>query len=408
MVDAINAVNAATHTRINQNKDFAINWQNLTAKEVLEYAGHGEDVPIEILKWAEDYAKLENAPDDATYEAVNGATDVDEANKNAGVSDSESAEESAEEKEAEEDKSETNEVVEEISLYDQAGILIGESDAVNKDVSDAVRDTNKKVKQGERIAAEATSRATTIEFFTRSLKAEYDELVKKLEGDRKNITPEDLAKLDKLSARLLNIGNRGQNELAGYDLQLQEIEQVFAQYQPLPPAAKEKGTETIDVGKKLVAMSPLEQGDMLSPAIENAESVTAAVALREMHHREWFFLFDRNYIRGIHAIKSGENAVDSGNNGDSVLENANSKMHDFKYTVNEAVDKVEDATLVEGKTFKLESNEGSHRQQRKNNENNDQNDNIAKNDPINKDKNIQADALELQKRKEQRGETKPA
>ncbi len=211
MVDAINAVNAATHTRINQNKDFAINWQNLTAKEVLEYAGHGEDVPIEILKWAEDYAKLENAPDDATYEAVNGATDVDEANENARVSDSESAEESAEETEAEEDKGETNEVVEEISLYDQAGILIGESNAANKDVSDSIKDTNRKVRQGDRIAADATTKANLIEFFTRSTKAEYDDLVKKLEGDKKNITPEDLAKLDKLSSRLLNIGNRAQN-----------------------------------------------------------------------------------------------------------------------------------------------------------------------------------------------------
>ena len=82
-------------------------------------------------------------------------------------------------------------------------------------------------------------------------------------------------------------------------------------------------------------------------------------------------------------------------------------MHDFKFEVNDAIDKVEDATLVEGKTFKLQNPDGSRRQQRKRaNDNTD--DTVAKNDPINKDKNIQADALELQRRKEQRGETKPA
>ena len=407
MVDAIDAVNAATHTRINQNKDLTINWQNLTAKEVLEHAGHGEDVPVEVLKWAEDYAKMENAPDDATYEAVNGATNVDEANKNAGVSDPESAEESAEETEAEPDKGETNEVVEEISLYDQAGILIGESNAANKDVSDSIRDTNRKVRQGDRIAAEATTKANLIEFFTRSTKSEYDDLVKKLESDKKNIKPEDLEKLDRLSNRLSNIGNRAQNEFAGYDLQLQEIEMVFSQYAELPPVADEKGRSAIDVGAKLVAESPQNENEITTAATIQAGKHTAAAALRKVHHREWHFLFDRNYIRGIQAIKAGGNAVDSGAEGESVLEKADSKMHDFKFEVNDAIDKVEDATLVEDKTFKLQNPDGSRRQQRKRaNDNTD--DTVAKNDPINKDKNIQADALELQRRKEQRGETKPA
>ncbi len=155
-------------------------------------------------------------------------------------------------------------------------------------------------------------------------------------------------------------------------------------------------------------MSHQAQGEIVTPATENAESLTEAAALREVHHREWYVLFDRNYIRGIHAMKAGGNAVDAGAEGESVLENANSKMHDFKSTVNEAVDKVEDATLVEGKTFKLQNPEGSRRQQRKKENNADNNDTVAKNDPINKDKNVQADALELQRRKEQRGETKPA
>jgi len=400
MVDAINAVNAATHTRINQNRDLAVNWKSLTAKEVLEHAGKGDIVPVEILKWAEDYAKLEDAPDDVSYETVNGATNIDDANEAAGVSDTESAEDSAEETEGENVNSEPKE--EEISLYDQAGLLITDSNTSSSNITDIIDDSNKKVEQGERLASETIQKAQTTENQTSSIRAEYSELLRKIEGDKKNIAPEDLLKLDRLYGQLTNIGASRQNEMAVFDLQFQEIEIVFSQYQEMPPVTEGIGNSAIEVGAQLVATSPENTSEIVTAATLNAGSDTAAAALRKVHQREWFFMFDRNYTRGIEAINAGGNAVDIANEGDSVIADANDQINEFKNENYDAEDRVEEATLVESRNIQINNNNNNNN----NSINSDKKDPVTKNDPAQKDLNILADDLELQKRKERRGEIK--
>ena len=61
MVDAINGNYSV------KPQDTSINWNDLTANEVLEYEDEGQEVPEEVLAWAQDMAKTDNA-DDVTYE----------------------------------------------------------------------------------------------------------------------------------------------------------------------------------------------------------------------------------------------------------------------------------------------------------------------------------------------------
>ena len=53
-----------------------IQWQQLTAKEILEFQKEGQDVPSEYQKWAAAISASLNVQDEVTYEMVNGETDI--------------------------------------------------------------------------------------------------------------------------------------------------------------------------------------------------------------------------------------------------------------------------------------------------------------------------------------------
>lgn len=80
MVDAIGSVSSQQIRTAK--KDNAINWQQCTSDEIIEYEQQGQEIPEYILQWAKEVAKLENAPEDITYEMAGGATTVEEMNAN--------------------------------------------------------------------------------------------------------------------------------------------------------------------------------------------------------------------------------------------------------------------------------------------------------------------------------------
>ncbi len=53
-----------------------IQWQQLTAKEILEFQKEGQDVPSEYQKWAAAISASLNVQDEVTYEMANGETDI--------------------------------------------------------------------------------------------------------------------------------------------------------------------------------------------------------------------------------------------------------------------------------------------------------------------------------------------
>ena len=52
-------------------------WKKLTAQEIIREQSKGEDIPTEILNWAEEMASLSQVPDDVTYEEVDGDVGID-------------------------------------------------------------------------------------------------------------------------------------------------------------------------------------------------------------------------------------------------------------------------------------------------------------------------------------------
>jgi len=63
MVDAIGAGKPVKNIEA-----LNINWNKLTAGEILEHEKQGEEIPKEILRWAEEMVKISGAIDNVTYE----------------------------------------------------------------------------------------------------------------------------------------------------------------------------------------------------------------------------------------------------------------------------------------------------------------------------------------------------
>ena len=74
MVDAVNGVNSG---KIDITK-----WKKLTPQEILREQGKGEEeIPAEIVAWAQQMAALAKAPDNVTYEQLDGDVGIDALDK---------------------------------------------------------------------------------------------------------------------------------------------------------------------------------------------------------------------------------------------------------------------------------------------------------------------------------------
>lgn len=51
-------------------------WKKMTPQEIIKEDGNGEEVPAEILQWAQQIAAFSQIPDDVTYDQVDGDTGV--------------------------------------------------------------------------------------------------------------------------------------------------------------------------------------------------------------------------------------------------------------------------------------------------------------------------------------------
>lgn len=52
-------------------------WKKLTPEEIIKEQSNGEDIPSEIVAWAEQVAAFAQIPDDVTYEEVHGDVGLD-------------------------------------------------------------------------------------------------------------------------------------------------------------------------------------------------------------------------------------------------------------------------------------------------------------------------------------------
>lgn len=73
----------ADSMRINANleKIDASKWKKLTPQEIIKEKSKGEEIPSELVAWAEQMAAFSKIPDNVTYEQVDGDTGIDALDK---------------------------------------------------------------------------------------------------------------------------------------------------------------------------------------------------------------------------------------------------------------------------------------------------------------------------------------
>lgn len=398
MVDAVTAVNAATRIQIEQRKDLTVDWNKLSASEILEHAQKGDEVPIDILHWAEDYSKLANAPDDVTYESVNGSTNTQEVLEETGEEDSPEEEEATTNLNMTVAQQDRQVLVEQgVSLYDQGKSFADKSKISAAEVNQMQENTQNLLKQGEETENSANQITENTVNSTKSIKKEYDDHLKKVQDDIENVSPGDLNKLAKYGKQLQQYGMRAQSQMLNFDIQLQAIEDEFSQYAPIPELSNDYGDVTVDIGKELITHNP-ETQDVATPKLNPTKF---DFSLKDMKINRFRFMFDRDYKMGVIDVKNGTEAIDSGDEGKALLEEATNKNSGFKTTISNNKSEIEDATYIKGMN---EPSQEDNEQQRTERSKERQKDNTDADGTKDLSK-ILTDPLEIQKRKERLGLT---
>ena len=375
MVDAIAPVNTRN--------DISINWKKLKPSEIIQHANEGKEIPLEVLKWAEDYLKLANAPDDVTYDSSGGVAEpaiVDAAENTEGVETPEQQKNTKEEEEVQK-KEETTAAEDErqtlansgVSLYDQGKIFIDRSDTASSDTKSAMESATNSVSKGEVIAANAEETATKTETDIKSAKTEYDNLMKKLKSNPDNITTGDLNRLNELGARMSAVGTKAQAELANYSAQLNKIETEFAQYDTVPPVASDYGAVTVGIGSELVTSDTAKQKSISTAAVDNAGNKAVAQALKATKVNAFRLIFDSHYRTGVKAITAGANALDTAAAGVANITASHTRNQTSLNTLTDAQNKVENLTGAGAQNININNNGKNTTQQKTKGNTNTQN-----------------------------------
>ena len=225
MVDAINGNYSV------KPQDTSINWNDLTANEVLEYEDEGQEVPEEILAWAQDMAKTDNA-DDVTYEM---STSGEEQPQNAA-------------QQLREEMSNNG-----VSLKQQGRQFIEESKNKEDLTLQAIEQMAPLLASAQAIGDEATDIADTAKTQLEVLKAQIESLAaEKNDKPRFLQSRETRGEVQGLQAVAAALGTQATDEIQGLDAELGEIDAIINEGAVSSQLSVDFGSETVSIGQELL------------------------------------------------------------------------------------------------------------------------------------------------------------
>lgn len=402
MVDAIGSV---SNKPIVRSKDSSINWEQCTAEEIKEYKGQGEDVPVAILAWAEEIAKLANAPDDVTYEMVNGSTSIDEINQVLAVSDSANAND----KDETDSNTNMNRAQAERSLLQEGGTTLSDQGKIFMNRSSAAVSESEgmtgvlqgAIEASATLAASADEISTQTESQTSALRGEYDTLVARARDNTSEpLTEAEQARLTALGAQLTQIGANAQGTLAGLTAEAEALRATVSGFSGVPENAVDFGTETANIGFELMGVSQDKQASVSDKATAASSAKDGAMNVIKQNSRINLgrFLFDADYRLGVNASRQGTADAQTGTEGVTERNNAEVQIEGNVGEVRNAQASVENNTFV-GATDTPNRSNGDRAQQTETKD-----ETVAKEKDITlADSTITTDPNEIQKRKERKG-----
>lgn len=349
MVEAVSSVTNALKTYFQQKKNQDIAWKNLTADEIIKYINQGEDVPEEIKRWATEVQKLQDIPDDITYESVNGSSDKDEINNTRSNSDEPDADDAAEKTTmTQAQQFRQNLELDGMSKYDQGKTMSDQSVTATRAEGTMATRLSEIQELSEVLSSQAENKADETAQKTSSMKQELNQLIEKAKSGDKNLTPADFNRISELGNILNSTGLQVQAEIGDIGNQISALDNEIVQFANVAPTATDFGTETVAIGSELVTSDTDKQNEIKNAAQTAKGNDTAKIAVNAAKYNTFRFMFDRNYQMGLTAIENGGNAMDAGTEGQGLYTSAQSNIDTQIGKVENAQAKIEDSTGVAG------------------------------------------------------------
>lgn len=389
-------------------KQIYINWKQLTAKEVIKKEKEGQTAPPEILKWAEELAKINNAPDDVTYDIAQGVTDIDKLNEllnntvTANTETENNPEENAENPEQTEEANAAQQFRQGLAdsgvgLRSQGKIMTGLSAEAQTQVLAMMGNAVSNAQNASNINAEADTLTNKTISDTEATKQEYDSLMNRAQSENNSLTREERTRLAVLGQQLGKIGTEAQQQLQNMSNEINTIDASASQNSAITQNASMYGAETADVGLELMGKNEEQRGNT-AQELKTGTDASAGKTIQDAIGRVNIFklLFNSNYRTGFLAARQGAETMDTASLGEEANASAQSVIEITGNKVNTNKQKIENAT-----TAKAQDN--SPAETDTNNQTDEEKAAEEQEDLTLADTTITTDANEIIKRKERKG-----
>ena len=226
MVDAINGNYGA------KSQDLSINWNDLTATEVLAYEDEGQDVPDAILAWAQEMAGTENA-DQITYEMYE--ENVENSSGNAAT-------------DLRQELSDSH-----LSLKAQGKIFIEQSKEKEDLTLQSITEIAPLLNIAQEIGTEAEAIGDAAKTQLESIKNQIQTLIS--EKDNKPRLLQDRSErgeIQGLQAVAEALGANAEGQLQGLDAELDEVDEIVNNGAFSSQTSIDFGSETVAIGNELL------------------------------------------------------------------------------------------------------------------------------------------------------------
>lgn len=339
-------------------KEIYINWKQLTAKEVIKKEKEGQTAPPEILKWAEEIAKINNAPDDVTYDIARGVTDIDKLNEllnntvTANTETENNPEENAENPEQTEEANAAQQFRQGLAdsgvgLRSQGRIMTGLSAEAQTQVLAMMGNAVSNAQNASNINAEADTLTDKTISDTEATKQEYDSLMNRAQSENNPLTREERARLTVLGQQLGKIGTEAQQQLQNMSNEINTIDASASQNSAITQNATMYGAETADVGLELMGKNEEQRGNTAQELKTGTDS-SAGKTIQDAIGRVNIFklIFNANYRTGFLAARQGAETMDTASLGEEANASAQSVIEITGNKVNTNKQKIENATTA--------------------------------------------------------------
>ena len=378
MVDSVNGVGGTG--QIDKIKEIQLQWQKMTASQILKEEKEGHTPPPEILRWAEDMAKTSGAVDKVTYEmAQKGETD----NKT-----DETGDETSGMNAAQADRKQMGE--EGLSLKEQGKEFTKKSKEKEGDTLDVIGQMAPFLQEVDDLDKAAQDEANKTKTKADEIKGEIDakqgnniDKLKRALG----LDPSGKGELQGLNAVLQTLQDSSTKKIEDYGTQIQDVDTLINNGASVSSDAHDYGAETKDIGQELLKKGN-KQGTL--GAVIGYLTLGVGGLLGGLIGRD-------NRKVGKEATQQGTETMTVADKGTEVAKDAADKTGVTIKSVDDKAKDVEDATKPDDKA----SDDNAQATDKDSSDTDAQQEN--KNSLTLADSNITTDSNEILKRKERKG-----